>query len=458
MSEELTKDAIDLSTLSIPRLFGRYFLPTLLGMFSISAMCAIDGVFVGHAVGADGIAAINICVPILMLVTGLGLMMGAGCSVVASIHLAQHKLKAARINVTQSWIFASLVILAVIVPVLAFPSAVGRMLGSSEALLPLVREYMLGFMPGELFGVWQALLLFVIRLDGNPRLAMWCNVVSALANIVLDWFMIVYMDWGLMGAAVASTLSMMIGGVIAAWYMFFGARRLRPIKLKWSRRSLLYSIRNIGYQCTIGSSALMGEGTMAVLALVGNYVFGAYLGDAGLGAFGIACYYTPFVYMIGNAVAQSAQPIISFNYGCGDSGRVRSTLRMALFTAMACGAVVSGAFALFPKQLVSMFVVDTEAAFPIAVKGFPIIASSFVFFIVNLTFIGYFQSVERVRPATVFSLLRGMILLVPSFIVLPMMFGDNGIWIALAVSELLTTMAIVGYLAYDFVHQSYNRA
>ena len=102
MSEELTKDAIDLSTLSIPRLFGRYFLPTLLGMLSISAMCAIDGVFVGHAVGADGIAAINICVPILMLVTGLGLMMGAGCSVVASIHLAQHKLKAARIKVTQS--------------------------------------------------------------------------------------------------------------------------------------------------------------------------------------------------------------------------------------------------------------------------------------------------------------------------------------------------------------------
>ena len=164
MSEKLTKDAIDLSTLSIPRLFGRYFIPTLFGMLSISAMTIIDGVFVGHAVGADGIAAINICVPILM---------------VASIHMAQQKLKAARINVTQAWIFATLVIIAMIVPVMLFPSAVGRMLGSTDALLPLVRDYMLGFMPGELFGVWQALLLFVIRLDGNPRLAMWCNVVAA---------------------------------------------------------------------------------------------------------------------------------------------------------------------------------------------------------------------------------------------------------------------------------------
>lgn len=203
MSDKLTKDSIDLSTLSIPRLFGRYFLPTLFGMLSISAMTAIDGIFVGHAVGADGIAAINICVPILMVVTGLALMMGAGCSVVASIHMAQHKLKAARINVTQAWIFATIVILAMIIPVMLFPSAIGRMLGSSDALLPLVREYMLGFMPGELFGVWAALLLFVIRLDGSPRLAMWCNVVSAVANIFLDWFMIVYMGWGLWGAAVA---------------------------------------------------------------------------------------------------------------------------------------------------------------------------------------------------------------------------------------------------------------
>ena len=431
MSDKLTKDSIDLSTLSIPRLFGRYFLPTLFGMLSISAMTAIDGIFVGHAVGADGIAAINICVPILMVVTGLALMMGAGCSVVASIHMAQHKLKAARINVTQAWIFATIVILAMIIPVMLFPSAIGRMLGSSDALLPLVREYM---------------LLFVIRLDGSPRLAMWCNVVSAVANIFLDWFMIVYMGWGLWGAAVASALSMTIGGIIAMWYMLFAARQLRPIRLKWSRRSLLYSVRNIGYQCTIGLSALMGECTMAVLALIGNYIFGSYLGDPGIGAFGIACYYTPFVYMIGNAVAQSAQPIISFNYGTGDGRRVSSTLRVALLAAVVCGASASAAFMLLPEQLVELFIDRSEAAFPLAVKGFPLMALAFVFFIVNLTLIGYFQSIERVRSAMVFALLRGLFFLVPCFIVLPMAFGETGIWLALGMSEMLTMLGIIAYM------------
>ena len=446
MSDKLTKDSIDLSTLSIPRLFGRYFLPTLFGMLSISAMTTIDGIFVGHAVGADGIAAINICVPILMVVTGLALMMGAGCSVVASIHMAQHKLKAARINVTQAWIFATIVILAMIIPVMLFPSALGRMLGSSDALLPLVREYMLGFMPGELFGVWAALLLFVIRLDGSPRLAMWCNVVSAVANIFLDWFMIVYMGWGLWGAAVASALSMTIGGIIAMWYMLFAARQLRPIRLKWSRRSLLYAVRNIGYQCTIGLSALMGECTMAVLALIGNYIFGSYLGDPGIGAFGIACYYTPFVYMIGNAVAQSAQPIISFNYGTGDGRRVSSTLRVALLAAVVCGASASAAFMLLPEQLVELFIDRSEAAFPLAVKGFQLMALAFVFFIVNLTLIGYFQSIERVRSAMVFALLRGLFFLVPCFIVLPMAFGETGIWLALGMSEMLTMLGIIAYM------------
>lgn len=230
------------------------------------------------------------------------------------------------------------------------------------------------------------------------------------------------------------------------WYMLFVARQLRPIPLKWSRRSLLYSVRNIGYQCTIGLSALMGECTMAVLALIGNYVFGSYLGDPGIGAFGIACYYTPFVYMIGNAVAQSAQPIISYNYGCGNGRRVHSTLRVALLAAVVCGALASAAFVLLPNQLVELFINRSEAAFPLAVKGFPLMAAAFVFFIVNLTLIGYFQSIERVRSAMVFALLRGLLLLVPSFIILPIAFGDTGIWLALAVSEMLTTACIIGYM------------
>ncbi len=85
----MERDSIELGTLNVDKLFRKYFIPTLLGMLSMSAVTAIDGIFVGHGVGSDGIAAINICIPLYMFLTGIGLMAGAGCSVVASIHLAQ---------------------------------------------------------------------------------------------------------------------------------------------------------------------------------------------------------------------------------------------------------------------------------------------------------------------------------------------------------------------------------
>ena len=117
-----------------------------------------------------------------------------------------------------------------------------------------------------------------------------------------------------------------------------------------------------------------------------------------------------FVFMVGNAIAQSAQPIISYNFGAGASGRVIQARRIALATAVVCGMTAMGLFVCCPRILVGFFLdTDTPAAL-IAIEGFPLFASGFVFFIVNLTVIGYYQSLERVRAATTFALLRGFVL------------------------------------------------
>ncbi|MDE7150274.1 MAG: MATE family efflux transporter, partial [Bacteroidales bacterium] len=143
----MKEDAIDLATLNVSVLFRKYFVPTLLGMLSISAVTAIDGIFVGQSVGSDGIAAINIFAPMFMIFAGIGLMAGIGCSVVASIHLAQGKIKVARLNVTQAMTFATAVALLFILFMTAFPDKTARLLGASEHLLPLVTDYMLWYMP-----------------------------------------------------------------------------------------------------------------------------------------------------------------------------------------------------------------------------------------------------------------------------------------------------------------------
>ncbi len=443
----MERDALDLGTEHVGRLFRKFFVPTLLGMLSISAVTVADGIFVGHGVGSDGIAAINICYAPVMIFTGIGLMAGIGCSVVASIHLARGKVKAARLNVTQAFLLVTLATLLPVAAVYAAPEPISRLLGASDRLLPLVEEYMVWYAPALVFQIWTAVGLFVIRLDGAPRLAMRCSVVSAVVNVVLDWIFVFPLGWGLMGAALASTAAIVIGGTIVVIYLFTGARTLRFHPLKMSRTSLRLTLRNLGYQCRIGSSALLGEATMAVLMFTGNRVFMRYLGDAGVGAFGIACYYAPFVFMIGNAVAQSAQPIVSYNFGAGNPARVRSALRIALLTAVACGAVVAAAFLAAPEALVGLFLPLDDPAARIAVTGFPRFAAGFVCFVVNLAAIGYYQSVERPLPATFFALLRGLVLLVPSFLLLPRLFGTAGIWYAMPLSELLTTLAIVLFFA-----------
>ena len=270
------------------------------------------------------------------------------------------------------------------------------------------------------------------------------SVVAALLNVVLDWLFIFPLGWGVMGAAFATAISVSVGGVIVVVYLSFFARTLRFCPLKRSRKSLRLSLRNVGYQCRIGSSALLGEATLAMLMFVGNLTFMHYLGDDGVGAFGIACYYIPFVFMVGNAIAQSAQPIISYNFGAGVRERVIEAAQIALATAVVCGAAVTAVFIGSPRLLVGLFLDPATHAARIAIEGLPWFALGFICFIVNLTAIGYYQSLERVGIASGFALLRGFVFLVPSFLFMPRLCGTEGIWLAMPLSELLTALVILG--------------
>lgn len=446
--EKKNESTIDLGQQSVGRLFRSYFVPTLLGMLSLSAVTALDGVFVGHGIGSDGIAAVNIVIPLLMLFTGTGLMAGAGASVSASILMSRGKLKAARINATQAILFVSAVSIVPIVLIYIWPTATARLLGASEHLAPMVREYMLWFLPQLLLQMLCSVCLFLIRLDGRPKFAGGFNVAAALISVVLDWLFIFEFRWGLMGAAFAPTVSLFIGAVVGVGYLMFFARSVRLCRVKWRLRDLGVAFGNLATQCKIGSSALLTEATLAMLMFVGNWVFATHLGDDGVGAFGIACYYIPFVFMVGNAIAQSAQPIISYNFGLGSAARVHATERIALATSIGCGVVVSLLFTFCPHWLVSLFISTDNPAAQMAIGGFPLFSVAFVFFIVNLCAIGYFQSVERLRPATAFALLRGFVLLVPSFVFMPHAFGTAGIWLALALSEIATTLLLAAYFLY----------
>lgn len=437
------RDSIDFKSTNIAALFRKLLLPTVLGMIFSALFVITDGIFVGKGIGSDALAAVNIVSPLWLFSTGIGLMFGVGASVVASIHLSHKKPKVARINITQSVVMSSLLLACTSTLFCVNAPQVVQWLGSSERLQPLAVEYMLWFVP---FSAFTALLnsgMFFLRLDGSPNFAMLCNVVAAVLNIILDYLFIFPFGWGMFGAALASAIGTSTGALMILVYLFRPSCALRFYPIKLSKNSMKLLARNVGYMCRLGSSAFLCEVAIACMMFVGNQVFIQHLKEDGVAAFSIACYFFPIIFMIYNAIAQSAQPIISFNHGLNENLRVRRTYLIALRTAICCGICFALITVFCSRNIVAMFIDRSYPAYDIAVKGLPLYASGFIFFAINIVSIGYFQSVERAKYATFITLLRGYILLVACFYGLPHLMGNPGIWLATPVAEMLTTLTIL---------------
>ena len=438
------RDSIDFARMDVSTLFRKLLIPTVLGLVFSAAFVITDGIFVGRGVGSDALAAVNITAPVFMITAGIGLMFGVGASVVAAIQLSRGKRKVAGINITQALVVSSLLMLALILLYAVFRRPFALALGSSEHLLPMVLEYMDWFVPFLIFSCLLSQGMFYIRMDGAPKYAMLCNMIPAVINIILDYIFIFEFGWGLMGAAFASSIGTTVGAVLILIYLtgFMKSVKLYPIKL--SRTSLRLTARNVKYMVNLGSSAFLTEGAIACMMLLGNYVFMRYLGEDGVAAYSIACYFFPIIFMVYNAIAQSAQPIISYNHGTGDDTRVKKTFSLSLRTAVICGIFFFIGTFVLREQIVSLFIDPVYKAYSIAVDGLPYFASGYIFFGINIVCIGYLQSMERSKSANILTVLRGFVFMLLSFIFMPMLFGVPGIWLSVPVAEVLTFSLLCG--------------
>lgn len=449
------KDSIDFGSMNISKLFRKLLIPTVLGMVFSAIFVITDGIFVGKGIGSDALAAVNITAPLFMITTGIGLMFGVGGSVVASIHLSQGKRKVASINITQALAVSAIIILVMSALCFYFVEPLARLLGSSERLMPDAVEYMIWYVPFLVFYVLLNAGMFYIRLDGSPNYAMLCNAVSAILNIILDYIFIFEFGWGLMGAAFATSLGITVGSLMTIVYLTGYSRYLNLYRIKLSKNSMLLTIRNIGYMVKLGTSAFISEASIASMMFLGNYVFIRHLGEDGVAAFSIVCYFFPIIFMVYNAIAQSAQPIISYNFGANLQERVRKTLHLSIRTAVLCGVCFFIITALCSQNIVALFIDRSYGAFDIAVEGIPYFAIGYIFFAFNMVGIGYYQSIERARRATIITILRGVVFMLIGFFALPPILGVPGIWLAVPLAELLTTLYIIGIYLKDrfFVSQ-----
>lgn len=436
-------DGINFEKTRIDPLFQSLFYPTLLSMVFASLFTVADGIFVGQGVGSNALAAINIVAPLFLITTGIALMFGAGVSVVASIHLAQNDSRTANTYITQAFAVATSLMVIVTLAVFLFRVPFLRLLGSSDVLLPFCQDYLLAILPGCICIVIQLIGTFVIRLDGSPKFAASLEIFPGLLNIFLDWLFVFPLQTGIAGVGIASSISCASAAAMVVWYMFFRSKTVKLLRLAFSRDDWATAARQVADMARSGFPSMLGELTMSVMLLTGNCVFLRELGEDGVAAFSVACYLYPIVFMVNNAVVQSAQPIISFNYGSGNRYRVQRAFRVSFGTATVCGVMATAFLTLCAKPLAGLFLHAGTKAYDLAVSGLPLFAYSAVFFAMNVAIIGYHQATARNTRATIYMLLRGLVFLVPAFILMPVFVFPHGLWLAVPVAECLTLGVIL---------------
>ena len=437
---------LDFKNEKVSKLFFKQLVPALLGMMASAVYVVVDGIFVGQGVGSDGIAAVNINNPLMTFVSGIGLMFGMGGGVITALHLSRGQHKAANRVLTQT-VISTFVLSAVITLLLCiFPHQVGYMLGSDDYLINNVVEYLFWYAQCFPFMVMMTVLPFFIRLS-NPNVPMWALSIGAILNIILDYLFIFVFEWGLVGAAIATDIGQTVGAFIMFFYLLRPGHAVGFTRPKINFRTTMFTLRDIRYMIILGFSVFLGEITVSIMGIAGNFAFMNHLGADGVAAYSIVCYVFPVIFMVFNATVQSIQPIVSYNYGCGQVARSQQALRLALIFAIGMAVLMSMAFLFVANPIVSMFIPDANnPAWSIAVDGLPYFAADFVFFGINTVIIGYYMSLERLHSANILTIIRG-VLPVIFFFTLPEYIGDAGLWISVAAADCGTTLVILSFIA-----------
>lgn len=435
-------EELDFRNDSVGRLFGRQLIPALLGMLAAALYVVVDGIFVGRGVGSDAIAAVNINNPLMTFVSGLGLMFGMGGGVMASFNLARGQKRAANRNLTQTVIVTTIVSTALTFVLCMLPRQFGYLLGADDRLIDGVSEYMFWYALCFPFMVMMTVLPFFIRLS-NPKVPMWSLTVGAVLNVILDYTFIFILDWGLFGAAIATGIGQAVGAIIMLFYIFrpdYAVMMMKP-KLKW--RAIRFTARAVPHMVNLGFSVFLGEITLSIMGVAGNYAFMNHMGADGVAAYSIVCYVFPVILMIFNATVQSAQPIVSYNYGCGQPSRSRRALKYALGFSALISVAMSLAFYFGSEALTTLFIPNqTNPAWQLAAEGLPWYAADFLFFGFNTIIIGYYMSLEYLTRANLLTVVRGLLPVI-FFFSLPIMMGEHGLWIAVPAADLCTCCLIL---------------
>ena len=419
------------------REFARYTSLNVLGMIALSCYILADTFFVSLGLGADGLTALNLAIPVYSFIHGSGLMIGMGGGTRYSILKSQGNHQEADRVFTNVLYLAAVLAALFVAAGLLFAGDLVRLFGGTGAVFTMCRTYLrviLLFAPAFLM---NNVLLCFVRNDGAPQLAMAAMIGGSLSNVVLDWVFIFPCGMGIFGAVFATGLAPIISMGILSPHFFRKKNQFRPVPCK-------PQLRRTARILSSGVPSLVTEVSSGIVIIAFNGLIMGLEGNTGVAAYGVIANLSLVVIAIYTGIAQGIQPILSRSYGTGDRAGLTIILRCAMMTQVVVSLLIYGIVAAFAPQIAAVFNSEGSAALQaIAEQGLRLYFIACPFAGCNVVLSMYFTSTERPLPAHIISLLRGFFLILPLAFLLAWLGQMAGIWLAFPLTEFLVAALAV---------------
>lgn len=418
----------------------RFTLPSIVMMVFTSIYGVVDGLFVSNFAGKTAFASVNLVMPFVMILGGMGFMIGTGGTALVSKILGEGDPDAANRTFSMMVLFTLALGIVLSAAGIVFMRPVSRFLGATDAMMDdcvlygrIVTGFTFAFM---LQNVFQS---FFIAAE-KPKLGLKVTVAAGLANMVLDALFIAVFNWGVAGAAIATGLSQCVGGVLPLVYFLrpnSSLLRLSPTRLR---------LRPILAACGNGSSELMSNISSSVVGMLYNFQLMRLAGEDGVSAYGVLMY-VQFIFIsiyIGYSIG--CAPVVSYHFGAQNHGELKNLLGKSVLL-MGCTGVALTALAMALADLLSRLFVGYDAGlFALTSHAFRLFAWSFLLAGFNIYASGFFTALNNGGISAAISFLRTLVFQSASVLILPIFLDVDGIWWAITVAEVFAFLISVTFL------------
>ncbi|MEG0238055.1 MAG: MATE family efflux transporter [Clostridium sp.] len=417
--------------------FLKYVLPSIIAMIFLSFYTTIDGFFVSIFVNSKALASINIVIPITCIVFGIAVMLATGSGALVSIKLGEKDIDGA--NELFSFITIVLLVISISLTIIGiiFLKPILTFLGATESIMPYAHTYGLVTILMTLPMMFKLYFEYYARVDGNPKLSLLMSGIGLVLNVIFDFIFIVILDFGILGAALGTFLSISLSTIIGLIYFLSSRSHLKFKKTKFYSKDLWIS-------CYNGSSEMFTEFSTGITTFLFNIAILAYYGENGVAAMSIITYMYYFFISIYFGITVGISPVISYNFGAKNKEKIKESLKHSFLTIIILSIVIFLISILFGKYIIGIFTNDL-IVYEIALSGIKLFSFGFLIIGINVFMSGYFTSIGSGHISAIISISRSLVFVTLAIIFLPRFIDVNGIWLAIPIAELLTIFLSITY-------------